>query len=340
MDKHIYELPWPDIRMSCSASKEHVIMSGPDISPVSIPAASSTSNDWYHPDFCSPLADFIVCSFDGIRFKCHKLFLQEASPVFRTMLTLPQPHSSSQLSVVEDCAARPPSIDLPESGKVLEILLKLIYPMNQPFIDTIFTLSQTLTAAEKYDMVGVISSLRLYLRDDKFLSTCPLHIYALACRFSFAQEVKLASKNSLTHDIHDPNLISVFQATGLKATDLFALMNLHHRRVNGMREFLEGDRFEGNAPDFTCVACDKKLNDITWPFLKASILKEMYRRPLGDTLFGPEFLRSSAIHSFINCKCDECNERVIYEKGKTLAMISEFLKSLPDSVELSIDASC
>lgn len=101
-----------------------------------------------------------------------------------------------------------------------------------------------------------------------------------------------------------------------------------------MRVFLDGDRFEGNASDFTCVTCDKKLNDITWPLLKASILKEMYQRPLGDTIFAPEFLKSSAIQAFINSKCEECNERLIYEKGKTLAMISDFLKSMPESVEI------
>lgn len=89
-----------------------------------------------------------------------------------------------------------------------------------------------------------------------------------------------------------------------------------------------------NASDFACVACSKTLQDPTWSLLKASILKELYRRPLGDTIFGPDFLKSSAVQFFINSKCDECGERLIYEKGKTLAMISEFLMSLPEHIDI------
>lgn len=306
-------------------------MSGPEHAS----SAASTvvaSDDRYHSDFCSPTADFVVCSSNAVRFKCHRLFLQEASPVFRTMLSLPQPQTT--LSSTPADAAKPPSIDLPEDGKTLEILLRLIYPMTHPHLDSLTMLATVLFAAEKYDMAGVISALRLHLRDERFLASNPVHVYALACRFAFAYEAKLASRATLTHDIYDPKHIPIFLSTGLKVTDLFALMSLRHRRIDGMREFLEGERFEGNAPDFTCVSCEKKLNDITWPLLKASILKELYKRPLGDTIFGPDFLKSSAIHSFINCKCDECQERVIYEKGKTLAMISDYLRSMPDSIDI------
>ena len=45
-------------------------------------------------------------------------------------------------------------------------------------------------------------------------------------------------------------------------------------------------------------------------------------------------MKSSAVQFFINSKCDECSERLIYEKGKTLAMISEFLMSLPEHIDI------
>ncbi|TDL28088.1 hypothetical protein BD410DRAFT_782049 [Rickenella mellea] len=306
-------------------------MSGPAVPSSALPVPS-TGDELYHSDFCSSTADFVVSSSDGVRFKCHRVFLQEASPVFRSMLSLPQPHSST--SAPSDDSAKPPSIDLPEDGKTVETLLRLIYPMSHPHIDSMSTLSTTLFAAEKYDMAGVISALRLHLRDEQFLQSNPVHVYALACRFGFAQEAKTASRASLTHDIYDPKHLAVFTTIGTKSTDIVALYTLRHRRIEDTLRFLDGERFEGNAADFTCVACDKKLNDITWPLLKTSILKEMHKRPLGDTIFGSEFLKSSAIHSFINSKCEECQERVIYEKGKTLAMISEFLKALPDAVEI------
>ncbi|KAH8120032.1 hypothetical protein DFH11DRAFT_1557908 [Phellopilus nigrolimitatus] len=294
-------------------------------------ASSSASTEKYHTDFCSQTADFVVRSCDGIRFKCHRLFLQESSPVFRTMLTLPQPGASTLM----DSALKPPSIDLLEDSTTLEILLRIIYPMPQPTIESISVLAIAFFAAEKYDMAGVISTLRLHLRDERFLIGNPVHVFALACRFQFVVEAKAASRATLTANIHDPVNSEVFEKTGFKVADLISLHSLRHKRIDGMREFLDGDRFEGNALDFTCVTCDKKLNDITWPLLKASILKELYWRPLGDTIFAPDFLKSNAVQSFINSKCEECQERLIYEKGKTLAMISEFLKSLPESIDIT-----
>jgi hypothetical protein len=225
-------------------------------------------------------------------------------------------------------------IEVPEDGVTLEILLRLIYPMPQPDIPSVRVISSALLAAEKYDMAGVISTLRLHLRDERFLSDDPIHVFALACRFSFAHEAKLASRATLKHNICDPKYKQIFTDLGVKTSDLFSLVALRHMRITGMEEYLDGEQFEGNASDFTCVTCEKKLNDITWPFMKNSILKEMCRRPLGDTIFGPEFLKSSAIQSFINSKCEECGERLIYEKGKTLAMVSEHLRSLPDSIDI------
>ncbi|EJD03793.1 uncharacterized protein FOMMEDRAFT_105967 [Fomitiporia mediterranea MF3/22] len=287
----------------------------------------------FHTDFCSSTADFVVRSCDGVRFKCHRLFLQESSPVFRTMLTLPQPGTSTP----PDATSRPPSIDLPEDTKTLEVLLRIIYPIQQPTIDSISLLVKSFLAAEKYDMQGVISTLRLHLRDDKFLINHPVHVFALACHFQFIAEAKAASRATLAANIHihDPANIEVFEQTGFKITDLMSLQSLRHKRIDGMREFLDGDGFEGNAPDFSCVSCAKPLQDPTWSLLKASILKELYWRPLGDTIFGPDFLKSNAVQFFINSKCEECHERLIYEKGKTLAMISEYLKSLPESIDIS-----
>lgn len=314
--------------------------------PISAPSMSAASVlasgvDKYHTEFNSQTADFVVRSCDGVRFKCHRLFLQESSPVFRTMLSLPQPvsHGSSS-TALGDGAAKIPSIDLPEDSTTLEILLRMIYPTTQPTIESTHALASAFFAAEKYDMAGVISTLRLHMRDERFIAENPVHIFALACRFGFVQEAKAASRATLTVDIHDPKNTEVFQQTGFKVMDLISLHSLRHRRIDGVREFLDGDRFEGNAADFTCVTCDKKLNDITWPLLKASIVKELYRRPLGDTIFAPEFLKSSAIQSFINSKCEECQERLIYEKGKTLAMICEFLRSLPESIDISSSIFC
>lgn len=132
-------------------------MSGRD---TSVSTQQIQISDKHHADFNSSTADFIVRSCDGVRFKCHKLFLQEASPVFRTMLSLPQPSGQASGTVTPDPTAKPPSIDLSEDSTVLEILLRLIYPMIQPVIESVKSLTAAFLASEKYEMAGVISSLR------------------------------------------------------------------------------------------------------------------------------------------------------------------------------------
>lgn len=158
------------------------------------------------------------------------------------MLTLPQPGTNTP----SDATSRPPpSIDLPEDGKTLEILLRIIYPIQQPHIESISLLVKAFLAAEKYDMQGVISTLRLHLRDERFLTKTPVHVFAIACHFQFATEAKAASRASLTMNINDPSNLEIFEQTGFKIADLVALHSLRHKRIDGMREFLDGDGFEG-----------------------------------------------------------------------------------------------
>ena len=163
--------------------------------------------------------------------------------VFRAMLTLPQPGTNTPTS--DRDTARPPSIDLPEDSTTLEILLRMIYPVSQPSIDTISTLANAFFAAEKYDMAGVISTLRLHLRDERFLNDSPMHVFAIACHFQFVAEAKAASRASLMISIHDPKNLEIFEQSGFKVADLISLHALRHKRIDGMRAFLDGERFEG-----------------------------------------------------------------------------------------------
>jgi hypothetical protein len=149
------------------------------------------------------------------------------------------------------------------------------------------------------------------------------------------EEASLASRATLALEAPSEDRLSMLSSEGLKMEHLFALLNLRHKRIEGMCSFLDGTNFEGNGPDYACVTCLKTLNDVAWPYLKASIIKEMYRRPLGDMFFETDFW-TTTLHTFIDCKCDKvgCGERVIYEKAKTLAMITAHLKGLPDCVDL------
>jgi len=71
----------------------------------------------------SPTADIILRSGGPkvVEFRAHRVILSIASPVFETMFSLPQPGAEKSL----------PVCDLSEDANTLEVLLRLIYPVEE-----------------------------------------------------------------------------------------------------------------------------------------------------------------------------------------------------------------
>ena len=137
-------------------------------------------------------ADLILRSADSKEFRVHRCILSIASPIFRDMLALPQPHDPDH---------KLPQVDLPETATTLDILLRYIYPIPSPKIEDFATLSNVVVSAEKYGAEGVISQLRTTLVSSHFLDLNPLRVYAIACRWSFFEEAKLASTRAVCADL-------------------------------------------------------------------------------------------------------------------------------------------
>jgi len=103
----------------------------------------------------------------------------------------------------------------------------MICGLEIPVLDTWDTVEPVLYAAEKYDMPGPASIVRALLRTPTFVDA-PLRLYAAACHFGWAEDVRAASTRSLTlnlfDSVHKPSLIR------LRTADLCALFALHHER--------------------------------------------------------------------------------------------------------------
>ena len=71
----------------------------------------------------SPTADIVLRSGGpkAVDFRAHRAILSIASPVFETMFSLPQPGTEKSL----------PVCDMSEDAKTLEVLLRLIYPVDE-----------------------------------------------------------------------------------------------------------------------------------------------------------------------------------------------------------------
>ena len=135
-----------------------------------------------------PDGDVILRSTHGTEsrdFRVHKIFLSFASPIFKDMFKLPQPSSpTSNVDVV----------NLTDPPRVLELILRFIYPCPPPVIDDLTLLSEVLFLADKYDIEAARSRLRPSLM--KFAKTEPLRAYAIACRLGFEDEMKIASSHT------------------------------------------------------------------------------------------------------------------------------------------------
>ena len=144
-------------------------------------------------DFDASDADAILRSSDGKEFRIHKLILSLASPVFQGMFSLPQP---------TDPPSQIPSVDLPEHSDILQPFIQYLYPRSPPKISDLSMWAALYTIADKYSAEGAMESLRETLIP-RFLDTHPLRVYALASRWGFEEEARIASRRTLQMDISE-----------------------------------------------------------------------------------------------------------------------------------------
>lgn len=275
----------------------------------------------YHPLFSSPDADIVLGSKDGTLFRVHSFTLKSTSGWFRTMFTLPQRSDSPASSDVV--------IYADEDATTLEGLLRMISGLPIPRLDSYDIIEPILHAAEKYDMPGPASIVRALVMTPPLLSE-PLRLYAIACRYGWQQEAQMASRYTLTLDLHDPAQRSSLNKLGTDA--LLNLFQLHHDRRETLRRRLDDPPFVSDGRDRTCSNCGQVVDYHTWRELKYVVILELDKRPSGDTVCSEEFSEWPAARACWDARCSHC-EKVLYDKKETLRVIRECIEQLPKSVE-------
>ena len=191
-----------------------------------IPESPSTAT-YAADEFTAHDADLVLRACDGREFRVYRRFLMEASSVFHAMFSIPAPPPGIQATtnvgglggtknmglvsgkggvgntgtgannVGGDSAI--PIVDIAEDSFVFSTLLRFIYPVPEPQITTLASLSLILKAAEKYAMDGTLHSLRRILISPQsgFLDNSPLHVYALAMMYGFKEESQMASNRAI-----------------------------------------------------------------------------------------------------------------------------------------------
>ena len=132
-------------------------------------------------------ADVIPRSVVGQEFRAYKNMLSLASPVFRNMFTFPQPPSPEPPSL--------PVVDMCETGNVLDMFLRCLYPVSKPTVEDFDLLEALIAAAEKYETNIILHMVGLWLVIPENLKRDPLRVYTIVCSSAvFRGQAKVAAK--------------------------------------------------------------------------------------------------------------------------------------------------
>ncbi|TFK53932.1 hypothetical protein OE88DRAFT_1654334 [Heliocybe sulcata] len=295
------------------------------------------TNHTYHPLFSSEEADVVLGSKDDTTyFRLHSFTLKMASSWFRAMFTLPQ---QSQQTPVSATPTPPPShphtassdvIRLDEDADTLEGLFRMICGQPIPRLDSYDVIEPLLYAAEKYDMPGPISIIRALVMTPALLEE-PLRLFAIACRYGWEDEARLASAQTLTLNIHEPQHRPHLQKLGTDA--LLDLFSLHRERRERLRQRLNEAPFIDDRGPATCTACGYSIDYHTWRELKYKIIMEMDERPLGDQICTPGLIEWREARACWDARCTNVGcSRVLYDKVETARVIKECIDQLPTTV--------
>lgn len=168
-------------------------------------------------------ADIILRSSNGFDFKVYKTILSKASPVFEGMFTLPVPPPSAVPA--EEYRDGLHVVNLTETTEALDALLRFCYPVREPTLSSIEKTLEVFHAASKYDIDEGI----MWARDKLagFAAKEPIRVYAIACRYGWEHEAKIAAKETLSMSL-DTLLCSKSKELGdISAYDLQRLCMYH-----------------------------------------------------------------------------------------------------------------
>lgn len=183
--------------------------------------------------FDAPDADLILRTKGPSKrdFRVHKLVLSLASPVFKRMLTPPQPTTPLHGKWKEPDEAQITTYKVADPPQALDIVLRMIYPFEPPPLnDNLDLLVECLAIADNYEMNGVRSQLHGIL--SRVSASHALRVYAIASRFEFTNLAESASY----HILSSVNLTGIPQLP-----DDFALVpaTAYHKLVRQHMNYLE-----------------------------------------------------------------------------------------------------
>ncbi|KAF8170271.1 hypothetical protein K438DRAFT_1921263 [Mycena galopus ATCC 62051] len=230
-------------------------------------------------------------------FRLHTFILKTTSSWFRAMLSLPQGQAPPIESV----------IFMEEDEDTLELLLRMVSGLPLLPIEHYDMVDKILFAAEKYDMPGP------------------------SCRYGWENEARVASTQTLTHHLHDPEIRPRLER--LSSNALLNLFSLHHSRKEALRDRLNKPPFVASDYSANCGNCHSPIDYHTWRELKYRMIQEIEIRPLGDTIIDKGLTDWPEAKTCWMAKCpNRVCARSLYDQEPTMRIIRECIDELPRSI--------
>ncbi|KAI6141714.1 hypothetical protein BKA82DRAFT_166872 [Pisolithus tinctorius] len=192
--------------------------------------------------FDDPNAEVILRSSDNVHFRVFKGNLALASPVFKDMFTLGAPvHVERPLNPYSL-----PVIPLSETGTVLDMLLRLIYPLTSPKLDSVGDIKTLVATVVKYDLIEPAIHHATDLITRQYLQSSPVSLYAVACQYGWRNLAEKAARETLkTKDFGRPGgYVAEFE--DISAGDYLRLLEYHSACATAAHEIDFQTEFEDN----------------------------------------------------------------------------------------------
>lgn len=294
----------------------------------------------FHASYEYPDGDIVLRTSDDVCFRAHSIILRLASSFFRQMLDIPRSLSESPAD----------AIPLSEPSNVIACLFDLVYPTadgeaadGSPRLPKIrsFEFAWAVTnAADKYEMPRALAAVRAIVMNSEYLRAQPLELYALASRWKWTEEARVASTATLSAALLRIQNFEVLRS--LDADSLCKLLELHTKRKDAILRFFDLKHRESKnfiVYQWEC-GCSTDLDGTKteafmrqWEAMRCHVIASLDASPLGEELRESTFWsrKDFKLWSFA---CHNCG-KVILNKNYFVKRIGEVFQSasLPTCVE-------
>ncbi|TCD67380.1 hypothetical protein EIP91_012415 [Steccherinum ochraceum] len=199
--------------------------------------ATTTASDPFNKS-----TDLILRSSDSVDFHVWSIILKEASPMFDTMLGLPQPAANPDVPVVP----------VTEDSATLRGLLELCYPMTPSIMQErhIDTILRVLEAAMKYGMEWSAALVAQSLKE--LADNQPVRVYAVAQRHGMQELAQYAARVGLKKPLLDGYCSELEDITGAA---FYRLVQYREKCSNVLRTITEDLKWLDRPAEYMWFVC-------------------------------------------------------------------------------------